>query len=358
MTAGIVALLERRLRDRPFAGARIYVSRNGRCLVDEAFGEARPGVAMCPQTVVHLSCAGKPLLAAVVLSLVEAGLIALADPVHRHLPGFETGGKGAVTVDDVLSHAGGFRFFDGPGPYLDSFGGFLRRVMSTTLEPDWRPGVDQGYHYETGWYVLAALTEAKLGVPYDDAIADVVLKPLGMRSTWATMSRATYQAVSHQLAVPSFVQHGVVRRSPFLISASACRTRCPSYGYFGTIDDLARFYEAAIAGLDSAADFPLAPATLRLMTTSARGPVQDRTWKAEYAYSRGFYRGLAGTWGYGKRWSPSSFGMSGLVGHTVAAADPQTGVVVAASFGALADSGDDIARLTDHLYDTAMADTR
>lgn len=355
MTIDIAAFLERRSRERPYAGAQIYLSRHGERILDIAIGESRPGTPMSRESVLYLSCAGKPFLATVVMHLVAGGALGLTDPVHQHLPGFEVGGKGDITVDDVLTHAGGFRFFDGPGPYLASYGDVLARVMTSELEPRWRPGVDQGYHYETAWYTLAAITEEKLGRPYQGAISDLVFGPLGMDSTWATMDATTYEKVRHRLAVPSHIHHGSVRRSTFLTARAACRSGCPSYGYYGRMSELGRFYEGALARLRGTGHFPLSSNAMTVMTTSIRGRAYDRTFRADYEYGRGFFCGLAGAWGHGDRWSPSSFGMSGYVGHTVGAADPETGVVMAASFGALASDGDEITRLTDGLYDIAMA---
>lgn len=59
--------------------------------------------------------------------------------------------------------------------------------------------------------------------------------------------------------------------------------------------------------------------------------------------------------GFGQRWSPSSFGIAGLVGRLVAGADPATGVVIAAAFGALAAGREELADLTNTLYDLATS---
>jgi CubicO group peptidase (beta-lactamase class C family) len=231
------------------------------------------------------------------MSLVDDGKIGFTDRVHQHLPGFEAGGKGEITVDDLLSHAGGFRWFDGPGPYLESYERFLCRAMAAELEPGWQPGVDQGYHQETAWYVLAALVEAKLKVPYPQAVSELVCAPLGMRSTWVSMAQPTYHQVRHDLVVPRYTWNGAARRVPFLTTAAASRTRCPPYDGYGTIDDLAGCYEACLGALRPDQPFPVSAPTLRLMVSSPRGWAHDRTSDRACEYGRAFFRNLSGAWG-------------------------------------------------------------
>jgi CubicO group peptidase (beta-lactamase class C family) len=295
------------------------------------------------------------LLAVALCQLVDEQALRFDDPVCRYLPDFRAAGKGDVTVEDVLSHAGGFRVVPSLGPYRERFDAFVRRISASTLEAGWRPGKDQGYHQETAWYVLAALVEASRGRPYGDVVVEHVCAPLGLDSTWATMTAAVHSSVWHRLAVPSYVANGAVRRQPYLISQAGCQTKNPSYGYYGPMADLARFYEAALAGLRKAGAFPVSPKTLASMTGPVRGPAWDRTWSYECEYGRGFFRDLRHHWAFGRRWSGSSFGLGGLIGHVCAGADPETGVVVAASFGALTVDRDDIEALMDDLYAAALS---
>jgi CubicO group peptidase (beta-lactamase class C family) len=346
--------LASRLSERPNLGAQIYVSRDADCLLNAAIGYARPGVAMTPDSVLYLSCAAKPLIAAAVCRLVDEGALSFGDRVADHLPRFSAGGKQGITVEDILSHAGGFRTFGGPGPYAERFQDVLARVLSTELEEDWIPGTDQGYHQETGWYVLAALLETKRAGDYAEIVRDEICLPLGMTSTRLTISRAAYGTVSGRLAVPSYAGGGGVRRVRYLVTSVACATKVPPFGAYGPMSELGRFYEQALARLRGAGSFPLSRSVTRDMVASVRGPCPDRTWRYECDYGRGFFRDLGRHWGYAGRWSASSFGIAGLIGHVCAGADPESGVVIAASFGGLTSSGQECGELMDQLYTCAV----
>lgn len=338
----------------PMAGAQISASRHGTRLLDASVGEARPGVAMTADSVLYLSCAGKPLLAAVLVRCVDEGMIRFDDAVADHLPAFAAGGKEAVTVSDVLSHAAGFVSFRGH-PAHDSYEDFLAHVLGLPLEPGWTPGEDQGYHQETAWYVVAALVESLIGADYRAALARNLCAPLGLSSTWAGLAPETYDAVRHRLAVPTLVRPGGVRSFPYVVTRTGARAKIPSYAYYATMGDLARFYEAALAGLQGAGSFPIAPVTLNAMVSPPRAPIRDRTWGYTCAMGRGFLSGLARHYGFGDTWSDSSFGYSGRVGQVFAGADPATGVVIAAAFGALAVDQATQTGIMSELYEAALA---
>jgi CubicO group peptidase (beta-lactamase class C family) len=356
---GLQEMLASRALERPFAGAQLYASRYGQTLVDVAVGEAGPGRSMTPRSLLYLSCAAKPLLAAAAGRLVDEGVIRFGDPVCRHLPSFAVGGKQEITIEDVLSHAGGFRFRRSPGPYREPFDLAVRGVLEMPIESGWRSGEDQGYHQETAWYVLAALLESVRAQEFPAVVRAEICEPLNLESMWVTVPAATYPAVEALLAVPTYVSPGGIRRSPYLVTEAACRTKSPCYGSYGTMRDLGRFYEAAVDGvLGRGTAFPVHAQTLRSMTGSVRGPQWDRTWRRECEYGRGFMRDLSHHWGFGSRWSAFSFGYCGLVGHVCAGADPETGVVLACSFGALTVDDEDTGYLVDRLHDFVLGDRR
>ncbi|MFD8722624.1 serine hydrolase domain-containing protein [Streptomyces sp. NPDC059629] len=345
----LVGLLDR----IPMAGVQLSVSRDGVRLLDAGLGEARPGVHMTADSVLYWSCAGKPLLATVLATCVEEGRIRFEDAVADHLPAFAANGKGAVTVADVLSHTGGFPEFRGH-PVRDTYADFLAEVLGLPLKPGWVTGKDQGYHQETAWYVVAALIESLLGEDYRDAFVRRLCAPLGLEA-WPGMSAESHDRNRHLLAVPTATATQGVRSFPYVISRVGIQAKIPSYGYYGTMAHLARFYEAALAGLRGEGAFPVSPPVLSAMATAPRGPVHDRTWGYVCGLGLGFFTGLRDHGGYGSGWSASSFGASGRVGQVYGGADPETGVVVAASFGALAFDAATRNAVMDELYAAALA---
>src|SRR5262249_13975539 len=137
-------------------GAQLYISRNGRALCDRAFGQSRLGVAMSTDTVNLWMSSCKPVTAVAVCQLWERGLLDLNDHVARFIPEFGVRGKEPITVENLLTHTGGFRLAMGlkwGEPYEQA----VARICNAPLEPRWVIGQTAGYHAATAWYILAEL---------------------------------------------------------------------------------------------------------------------------------------------------------------------------------------------------------
>ena len=101
------AFLEREMEEGRHKGAQAAISRHGRPVVEYAVGEAAPGVPMTPDSLTAWFSASKPVTAMAIALLYDRGLLALDDPVRRHIPEFGNG-KEACTIRHVLTHMGGF----------------------------------------------------------------------------------------------------------------------------------------------------------------------------------------------------------------------------------------------------------
>jgi aarF domain-containing kinase len=87
-------------------GAQVCVVRSGHTLVDAAAGRMGPvdPRPVVPNTLFQLFQAGAPCLAALVLLQVERGVLSLDETISATWPGFSAGGKGALTVAQLLRH--------------------------------------------------------------------------------------------------------------------------------------------------------------------------------------------------------------------------------------------------------------
>jgi CubicO group peptidase (beta-lactamase class C family) len=200
------------------------------------------GPPMRPDTLFRISSNTKPITAAVVLSLVEDGLLDLHGPVEGLLP--ELAGRRVlrrpdgplddtvkaerpVTVRDLLTFTWGFGMQGAmfmaaePWPIVTAveeheLGSFGPPQSDTTPEPDtWmarlgelpllaQPG--ERWLYQAGSQVLGVLAARAGGAPFEDVMRERVLGPLGMRDTAfhaADTSRlaTAYERRDGQLAV-------------------------------------------------------------------------------------------------------------------------------------------------------------
>ena len=174
-------------RTGEFSGA-VLVARHGKVLLQDAWGRAdrKPGTPNTVRTKFRLGSMNKMFTAVATLQLVEAGKLALDDPIGKHLPDYpnrELASK--VTVRHLLTHTGGTGDIFGPeydehrlklrdhGDYVDLYGS---RPLA------FEPGSRWAYS-NYGFILLGALIEAASGVSYYDYVREHVFRPAGMTST-------------------------------------------------------------------------------------------------------------------------------------------------------------------------------
>jgi CubicO group peptidase (beta-lactamase class C family) len=200
-------------------GVVAAVARGDATYVKAAGVMAIGGPPMRPDTLFRISSTTKPITAAVVLSLVEEGLLDQGGPVEELLPELAdrrvlrrpdgpladtVKAERPVTVRDLLTFTWGFgmqgAMFMSPDPWpivtaveereLASFG---PPEPVTTPDPDtWmarlgelpllaQPG--ERWLYSAGSQVLGVLVARAAGAPFEDVMRERVLTPLGMHDT-------------------------------------------------------------------------------------------------------------------------------------------------------------------------------
>lgn len=152
---------------------------------------------MTPESNFRIGSITKSVTAAVMLQLVDEGLLALDDPVSTHLPEWaaaaEPAGASDVTVRQLLQHTSGFSDYAvDPTFYLKVFS-----RLDVAIEPEeivafsldqgllFEPGTD--YNYSTTNFVVAGLIiEAVTGSPAHEQFRARVFEPLGLESLHLT----------------------------------------------------------------------------------------------------------------------------------------------------------------------------
>ncbi|MER7724994.1 serine hydrolase domain-containing protein [Streptomyces sp. NPDC096323] len=123
----------------------------------------------------------KTFTAVLVLRLRDEGLLDLADPLEKHLPGT---GAGDVTLHQLLGHSAGLGA-ESPAPWWERTPGSLRPGLADVLGGQGRmhpPG--RRHHYSNpGYTLLGALIEAVRGESWAEALRTEILEPLGMHRT-------------------------------------------------------------------------------------------------------------------------------------------------------------------------------
>jgi CubicO group peptidase (beta-lactamase class C family) len=174
-------------RDDEFSGA-VLVARHGKVLLQKAWGLAdrKERTPDTPDTKFRIGSMNKMFTAVATLQLVEAGKLALDDPIGKHLTGYPNKDVASkVTVRHLLTHTGGTGDIFGPGfeqnrLKLREHSDYVKLFGSRGLTHE--PGARHEYS-NYGYVLLGALIEAVSGASYYDYVRDNVFRRAGMTST-------------------------------------------------------------------------------------------------------------------------------------------------------------------------------
>ena len=125
----------------------------------------------------------KTFTAVLVLRLRDEGLLDLADPLEKHLPGT---GVGEATIAGLLAHTAGLAA-ETPGPWWERSPGSLRPELADVLgeRPVLHPAGRRFHYSNPGYALLGALVEKLRGAPWEEVLRREVLEPLGLERTSA-----------------------------------------------------------------------------------------------------------------------------------------------------------------------------
>lgn len=332
--------LENWIGPQGVTGAVAAVWRRGELVAVRAAGEAYPGTPAEPDTIFALASVTKPVTAAVVMSLVEEGLIALDESVVRFVPEFgsgpEPGTEGVVpeferrrrqiTIRQLLAHTSGLPEDMAVGRlrYLDKHDLTTMTDVMCRLPLRSDPGTEHLYS-NAGFAVLGRLVERVTGNDFWDEARRRVLDPLGMRDTVARPGPFLHD----RIARVTDTHHTGTDVEPY--NSEYWRTLAmPWGGLFGTAPDLARFAGSFLPGGPRL----LSPASVALMTSDQvmglPGGVQSMkvTWNPAFWGLGWEVKGTKRRHWTGELTSPRTFCHFGAAG-TLVWADPERDVALA-----------------------------
>ncbi|MDY7099646.1 MAG: serine hydrolase domain-containing protein [Actinomycetota bacterium] len=250
-------------------GGAVCVVVDGRTVCDLWGGwrdeaRARP---WAPETLVNLFSVGKGLASACVARLVGTSDLDPDAAVARLWPEFAAGGKGAITLRQVLSHQAGLpavRRRLPPGAMLD------HDVMARALaaeEPWWPPGSAHGYHVNTWGFLVGELVRRTTGRTLGAVLASDLAGPLGADVHLGLPAREHHRVadfpwpgeVAPEEEPPGLDEHGLMVHNTYfnpsglsgagVLGSSAWRSaESPSTNAHGTARGVARVYELLAAG--------------------------------------------------------------------------------------------------------------
>ena len=211
----------------------------------------REGAAPTIGTQYRIGSISKTFTAVLVMQCRDEGLVALSDPVGKHLPGIPFGD---LTVRQLLAHSGGMNA-EPEGDWWERNPGVSFEALVAAMDESAAVALpDRMHHYSNlGYAVLGELVARLRGTSWADALRRRILEPLELR-------RTTY--LPDGVAAEGFSVHpysGVLDDEP----AYDAGAMAPAGQLWSTIEDLARY---AAFWIDPA-DEVLSPETVEEMTT-------------------------------------------------------------------------------------------
>jgi CubicO group peptidase (beta-lactamase class C family) len=167
--------------DLPDIGASFAVIRGDETIVDLFGGHAHPD-RMGPwtkKTVTNVYSTSKGVTACCTALLESRGQLDYAAPVARYWPEFAQAGKGAVTVEMLLSHQAGLSGLRESVAVDDLFDWSLMADRLARAEPLWAPGTMAGYHAITWGYLAGELVRRIDGRSIGRFLREELCEPLG-----------------------------------------------------------------------------------------------------------------------------------------------------------------------------------
>ncbi len=244
-------IMQQAVDQQAIAGCSFLIVHRGEVVFREAFGFAdiESERAFTTNELVPIASVSKPVLASVVMALVDQGKLTLDDPVEKYLPEFKDmkvkGGKSPIhqmTIRHLLSHTAGFwgnkRISAEKLDLIRNFQRPLGEAVSrmATYELEYQPGTKFVYS-GSGFCVAGRVAEVVLNQSLEQIAQEVLFRPLGLSRTTYLPSKEIRETVPTAYSRQS---GGVLERQPSR-TGGELRFILPGGSLFTTLDELATF---------------------------------------------------------------------------------------------------------------------
>jgi CubicO group peptidase (beta-lactamase class C family) len=302
--------LDYQMRELEQPGCVITIVRQGRVVLDQAFGYADivERIPLTPRHRFRVASHSKSFTAAGIMKLREEGALGLDDRVGKYVESLHPD-IAEATIAQLLSHSAGI-VRDGSNsdqwqdrrPFLDLAGLQAGLAAAPVIEGNTR------FKYSNHGYGLAGLViEAITETPYRSWIKTAIIDAAGLDETEPDMPVADEVPVAHGHSSRLPLGRRVVIPGHNPTNALASAT-----GFVSTARDLARFF----AQLDPAAkESVLAVGSRREMV---RGRWRNPHSSIERYYGLGIMSGNTAEW----EWFGHSGAFQGFTSRTVVLSDP------------------------------------
>jgi serine-type D-Ala-D-Ala carboxypeptidase len=266
-SSATLSLLERYIQEGGFAGAAVIAAQHGEIILEHYAGNAAPNLPASPSVLWPLASISKLYTAALIMRLVEQGMLTLNMLVHHLLPKFTGEGREKIRLRHLLTHTAGM-IYESPTMEERLIAQTPRAALVEEMytAPLLFPA-ESAFAYADYHYLLAGcMAEAATGLAFAELVEQWVTQPMGLYDTYMAPPLNEVGRLAKVRCVLAEGTAGAMYNSSYALSLAH-----PAFGTLATARDLLGF------ALHFAPGGPRihAPATVRAMTTDQTGGVTE-----------------------------------------------------------------------------------
>ena len=243
----LFAELESQLEKGLHNTASVAVYADGEVLLEYLSAQSGSGVTPTPQPLFRAFSSGKPMAAATVWRLLDAGVLEIDAPVATYWPEFAQRGKGKVTLRHVLTHTAGLPRDFGRGDVDWGDWGRMSDILAS-MDLEYEPGEVIHYHSITFGLLVAEIAARASGNPFVDLFEREVKSPLGLADTSFVIGEEDREAprrVQPLITPMGYYDRDMPKKMDWLLDNQILS---PGASCVTTASDLVRLYSAVCSG--------------------------------------------------------------------------------------------------------------
>lgn len=337
-----------------FPGTQLMVYRRGSLVHSsvQGFADLERRVALKDDTIFRIYSMTKPITSVAFMMLVEQGLVALDEPVHKYIPEwknlgvFQAGTAPAfmtkpptrpMQIIDLLRHTSGLTYgfqqrTNVDAAYRDKqigtldLGGTLDSMIASLADIPLEFSPGEAWNYSVSTDVIGYLVGKISGISFEQFLKERIFNPLGMADTdfFVPADKAQRLAACYNTTVGGMIsarspdaKSGLTlqddpAKSPFL--------SLPSFisgggGLCSTAADYLTFCQALLNGGERGGVRLIGPKTLALMTTNHLPGNRDLPDMSRSMFAEATYAGIGFGLGFSVTMDPTKTLIAGSPGE-------------------------------------------